>query len=70
MPFKQRARLPLSAVIGLHRAMDAGVLGREPELERPPFKHSPRNSVSLIHSNCGSGPSLAWHRHQKPGSNV
>lgn len=48
MPLKQRARFPLSTVMGLHRGMDAGTLGREPELERPPFKHSPRNQWVLL----------------------
>lgn len=61
MPLKQRARLPLRAFVGLHREVDAGILGREPELERPLFKHSPRNqwvwftaTVILAHLWCGT----------------
>lgn len=61
--------LPLSAVVGLHRGMDAGIVGRQPKLEGPPFTHFPENqwvrftvAVILAHLWCDTC--------QKPLSNM
>lgn len=65
--FKQRPMLPLGAVVGLHGRMDAEIPGRETELERPPFTHSPENqwvwftvAVILAHLWCDTHIRSLW----------
>lgn len=63
IPFKQRAVLPICAVVGLHWGIGAELLRGEPELERLPFTRSPESQQVWITASCNSCPSLLWHAH-------